>query len=128
MDINWKLRILAGILLIISAFTHVIQIFIISIDWHDIFAAVFGVIYALIGILLIKFQNNRSILIMGIIIPLTGGVLGTIRLVVIEIALYNFINYFIVFHLIIDCIVVPICLYLYLNLKKVEVLADYKKV
>ncbi|MHA1264420.1 MAG: hypothetical protein ACTSRS_04215 [Candidatus Helarchaeota archaeon] len=112
------MRIFAGILLVISAFTHVLQIFIVGFAWHDIFAAIFGLCYAVIGILLIKFQKNRRVLILGIILPSIGGVLGYVRLTMIELALYNFVNYFIIFHLIVDCIVVPVCVYLYLILKK----------
>jgi len=112
-----KLKILTGILLIISSITHVLQIFIVGFEWHDIFAAIYGASYSVIGILLIKYLENKLITFIGIVFPAVGGVMGLFRLFVIELALQGNINYFIIFHVIVDIIVVPICIYSFCQIR-----------
>ena len=90
MEKDEKLRYVAGILLIISAITHNLQLFVHGFSSHQIGAALYGAIYGILGILLIKFKESKII------------------------------NYFIVFHVIVDIIVVPICIYLFLKLRKKE--------
>ncbi|MFX0072636.1 MAG: hypothetical protein ACFFAO_16250 [Candidatus Hermodarchaeota archaeon] len=112
-----KLRILAGVLLIISAITHVSQLFIFGFDWHQIVAAVYGAFYAILGILLIYLKNNKLLLLFISVVLIIGGTYGFIRFIII-LTTENVFNYFNLFHVIVDIIVVPICLDLYLKFKK----------
>jgi uncharacterized membrane protein HdeD (DUF308 family) len=111
------LRLLAGILLIISGFTHVIQVFFVGTGRLTWGAVAFGIIYGIIGILLIYFNKNKIITLLCAILPIIGGILGVYRFID-SIIYENLINYFIIFHLIVDIIVVPICIYLYLKMKE----------
>ena len=120
-----KLKIIAGILLIISAITHVVQIFVVGFEWHDIGAALYGSTYGILGILLIIISSQdlstimkKVITIGGIIWPLIGGILGLNRLINIELKIHGEINWFIIFHVIIDSIVIPICIYSLLKLRE----------
>ena len=117
MENHEKLRILAGILLIASAITHVLQIFWVGFEWHDIFAAVYGSSYGILGLLLILYRESKPLAIIGAIHPTIGGILGLYRLINIEIAVHGYINWFIVWHVIVDAIVVPICIYSYIKLR-----------
>lgn len=111
------LRYISGILLIISAITHNVQLFVYGFAWHQITAALYGVSYGVLGILLLKFTDNKIILIMCIIIPAIGGTLGILRFITI-LSEENVVNYFIIFHVIVDIIVIPSCIYLYLKLQE----------
>lgn len=119
MEIEHKLRHFAGILLIISAFTHVLQLFYFGFDWHQIVAAVWGSFYLVIGLLLIYLKKNKFILIFIVIILTIGGTYGIIRFILI-LTTENVFNYFNLFHPIVDAIVVPICIYLYSKLREEE--------
>ena len=114
-----KLRYIAGILLIISAFTHNIQLFVHGFSSHQIGAALYGAAYGVLGILLLKFNENKILLLIGIIFPTIGGILGVNRFFLM-LNEENVINYFIIFHVIVDIIVVPTCIYLYLKLREAE--------
>jgi len=125
MEKHEKLKIIAGVLLIISAITHVIQLFVVGFEWHDIGAAFYGSTYGILGILLIVVSGRNLSIMMkklitlgGMIWPLIGGLLGLNRLINIELKIHGEINWFIIFHIIIDCIVIPICLYSLLKLRK----------
>ncbi|TXT59373.1 MAG: conserved membrane protein of unknown function [Promethearchaeota archaeon] len=107
-----KLRIIAGILLIASAITHLGQLIVVGFEWHDLAAAIIGGLYGVLGILLLLYKENRPLTFIGIIYPFIGGTLGLVRLISIEIAQNGTINWFIVWHLIVDIIVVP-SLFLY---------------
>lgn len=120
MELHETLRRLAGILLIISAFTHIIQLIYVGFEWHDLAAALFGVAYGILGVLLIIFNENKPITIVAIILPVIGGTLGLVRLITIEIAQHNYINWFIVWHVIADIIIVPCCFYSYIHLSKYD--------
>ena len=61
---------------------------------------------------------QKVITIGGIIWPLIGGILGLNRLINIELKIHGEINWFIIFHVIIDCIVIPICIYSLLKLRE----------
>ncbi len=120
-----KCKIIAGILLIISAITHVGQLFVVGFELHDIGAALYGSTYGILGILLIiisykdaSINWKRLITLGGAIWPLIGGILGLNRLINIEIAIHGEINWFIILHVMIDCIVVPICIYSFLKLRE----------
>ena len=100
---------LAGILMLISSITHLVQLQVYPLEHHVIGAAVFGIIYFFIGLFLL--QRNHIAFWMGAILPSIGGVLGVYRF------LFLHPNPFTVFHVGIDLIVVPICIY-YLKEKR----------
>lgn len=116
MEMHETLRRFAGILLIVSAITHIIQLIFVGFEWHDLAAALFGVIYGILGLLLIFLKENKPITIVAIILPVIGGTLGLVRLITIEIAQHNYINWFIVWHVLADIIIVPCCFYSYTHL------------
>lgn len=117
MQRNRILRYLAGILLICSAFTHVIQMFFVGTEAHTLGAVAFGVLYGIIGVILITYDKNKYVPLLCAILPAIGGVLGFIRFVGM-LMVENIVNYFIIFHLTVDIIVVPICILLYRQLDK----------
>ena len=126
MENHEKQKIVAGILLIISSITHVGQLVVVGFEWHDIGAAVFGVVYGILGISLIiisykdiSLKWKKVMTLGGIVLPLIGGLLGLNRLINIELKIHSEMNWFIVFHIIIDCIVIPICIYSFLQLRKI---------
>ena len=94
---------LAGMLMIISSVTHVVQLQVYPLEHHVIGAAAFGIIYFLIGLFLLR--RHRLALKLGAIMPSIGGVLGVYRF------LFLHLNPFTVFHVAIDLVVVPICIY-----------------
>ena len=118
MELHDKLKKVAGILLIISAITHVTQLFVYGFEGHVIGAALYGSTYLILGILLIKFPKNKLISITGAIYPSIGGTLGMTRLITYYIQATVDINYFIVFHVIVDVIVVSICIYSLIKSRK----------
>ena len=93
---------LAGMLLIISSVTHVLQLKVYPLEHHVIGAASFGIIYFFIGFFLLRRKYLAFWL--GAIVPTIGGVLGIYRF------LFLHPNPFTVFHVAIDLIVVPICI------------------
>lgn len=117
-DYGRKFRNVAGILLIISAITHILQLFFVGFEWHDISAAVIGFLYGILGILLIYYKDNKVLAIIGILFPAFGGTLGLFRLITIEILLNGSINWFIIWHLIADLIIIPCCILSYINIKR----------
>ena len=126
MERHEKLKVFAGILLIISAITHIGQFLVFGFELHDIGAAIFGIAYGLLGFRLIvisikdvSLKWKKVMTFGGIILPLIGGILGLNRLINIEIKIYGVFNWFIVIHVIIDCIVIPICIYSFLQLRKI---------
>ncbi len=94
---------LAGILMLVSSVTHVVQLQVYPLEHHVIGAAGFGVIYFFIGLFLLR--RKRLALWFGAILPSIGGVLGVYRF------LFLHPNPFTVFHVLIDLIVVPVCIY-----------------
>ena len=94
---------LAGILLIISSVTHVVQLQVYPLQHPVIGAAAFGIIYFFIGWFLLR--RHRLAFWMGAIMPSIGGVLGVYRF------FFLHPNPFTVFHVAIDLVVVPICIY-----------------
>ena len=97
-------RKLAGALLIISGITHVVQLAVYPAEGRVIAAASFGITYFLIGVFLIG--RSRFALWWGSILPTIGGLLGVYRF------LFLHSNPFSVFHVVIDVVVVPVCIYL----------------
>lgn len=114
-----KLRYLAAILLIASAITHTLQLFVFGFSLSQIAAARYGAMYIILGILLLKFSNSQILLLLCIFLPAIGGTLGVFRFI--EMLTHEDVfNYFIVFHVIVDIIVVPICIYLLIKLRASE--------
>ncbi|MGL6342017.1 MAG: hypothetical protein ACRC80_23085 [Waterburya sp.] len=93
---------LAGMLMLISSVTHVVQLQVYPLEHHVIGAAAFGIIYFFIGLFLLR--RNRLALWLGSIAPSIGGVLGVYRF------LFLHPNPFTIFHVLIDLVVVPICI------------------
>ncbi|GMU91677.1 MAG: hypothetical protein AMXMBFR4_07350 [Candidatus Hydrogenedentota bacterium] len=101
---NRRVRTVAAGLMLLSGVTHVAQLFVYPSQYHVIGAATFGGIYFLIGLFLLG--RRRAPLWFGAILPAIGGILGIIRFI----NLHR--NPFSVFHVLIDLIVVPACIYL----------------
>ncbi|MDJ0713353.1 MAG: hypothetical protein QNJ54_03915 [Prochloraceae cyanobacterium] len=97
------LRKLAATLMLISGVTHILQLFVYPAEFHVLGAAAFGVVYFIIGILLLGY--SRTALWLGAILPSIGGVLGIYRFIFLH------PNPFTVFHVAIDLVVIPICTY-----------------
>ena len=76
-------RKLAGVLLVISGVTHVAQIAFYAAENHTIGAAVGGVVYLLIGILLFS-GSSRIALWLGALLPALGGVGGVYRFIYLQ--------------------------------------------
>lgn len=105
-----KQLMLAGILMIISGITHVSQIFFYDEARTLIGVSAFGVAYFLIGVFLLR--QNRIAIWVGAILPAIGGMGGTYRLFVLQ------PNPFSAFHVLIDLVVVPICIYTLIKLNR----------
>ncbi|MHA1689271.1 MAG: hypothetical protein ACTSYC_07775 [Promethearchaeota archaeon] len=118
MEKNEKLRIFAGILLIASAITHNLQLVVYGTEAHSILAALYGVAYGILGVLLLLYRRNQILALLGGIIPVIGGILGISRLILFFVIAAGVINFFIIFHVIVDVIVVPICWYDFFALRK----------
>jgi hypothetical protein len=112
---NNTLRYVAGVLLISSMITHVAQVFFVGTASHSLVAAGYGVLYGIVGAALLLSDQNRYVFLLGALLPAIGGVLGSIRFVGM-ITVENTVNYFIIYHLFVDIIVVPSCLVLYQRL------------
>lgn len=97
-----NLRKLAGMLMLISGVTHLMQLLVYSLEAHVVGAAAFGIVYFIIGFLLLR--SSRLALWLGAILPTIGGILGVYRF------LFLHPNSFTIFHVAIDLIVVPICI------------------
>ncbi|MFW9834858.1 MAG: hypothetical protein ACFFEK_12740 [Candidatus Thorarchaeota archaeon] len=109
----YRLRLLASGLLIISAVTHTLQVFVYGEAGYNIGAAVYGAMYLFLGIGLIRYLDKRGLVALCVILPLIGGVGGVIRFLFIH---THTANYFIILHVLIDLVVVPVSLYLYRNM------------
>ncbi len=120
MENHEKLRILAGILLITSAITHNLQLLFYGTETNSILAAIYGIAYGILGILLIVFRKNKLLAVLGGIVPVVGGVLGLSRLIIFFLLPTGEINVFIIYHLIVDIIVVPICWYDFYRLHRLQ--------
>jgi hypothetical protein len=89
--------------MLLSGLTHVSQLVVYGTKGHVIGAAIFGVIYFAIGVLLLG--RSRLALWLGAILPAIGAIGGIHRFATIH------ANPFSIFHVAIDLIVVPICVY-----------------
>jgi len=98
------LHITLGILMIISAVTHISQLFL-KVK-RKILPSIAGIIYFLLGIFLIL--NSKTAIILGIFLPFLGGLGGSYRYLKVERVKL------IIFHIFIDILVVAGCVYLIL--------------
>lgn len=114
MNTTFKLRLLAGALLIISAFTHTLQVFVYGGVWHNIGAAAYGAMYLFLGIGLIRYLDSKGLVLLCVLLPLIGGVGGVIRFLFLH---TETANLFIVLHVVIDLVVVPTCIYLFNSMR-----------
>jgi uncharacterized membrane protein HdeD (DUF308 family) len=105
------IRLLAGILLLITGILHVVLYFNAPDNSGSIGLLIFGIIYAVTGILL--FNKNTYPLYLGFIVPLIGMTLSIIKF-----GIPGLISMLALFKLI-GIIVVICCGYLLLNRKKV---------
>ncbi len=99
-----KARKIAAGLMLLSGVTHVSQLLVYGSEVSVVGASVFGLIYFVIGLFLLG--KSKGALWAGAIIPSVGGILGVYRF------FYLQTNPFSVFHVAIDLIVVPLCVYL----------------
>jgi hypothetical protein len=102
-----KARKVCAVLMLVSGVTHNVQLFVYGTGPVVIGSAIFGAAYFLIGLLLLG--KTRLALALGTILPAVGGALGVYRFVHLQ------TNPFSVFHVLIDLVVVPCCLYLWLR-------------
>ena len=114
MENEMKLRLMAGVLLIISAFTHTLQVFVYGGVWHNVAAAFYGAMYLFLGIGLIRYLKTKGLVLACIFLPLIGGIGGVIRFIFFHIEVSNL---FIILHVIIDVFVVPSSIYIFKMMK-----------
>lgn len=98
------IRKLSAALMLLSGVTHLSQLVVYGFALNVIGAATFGAIYLIVGIYLLK--PGTLGLWLGSYLPLAGGIMGACRYLLV----HN--NPFSLFHIGIDLIVVPSCLYL----------------
>lgn len=102
-------RLLAAILMGVSAATHLVQLIIMNFQADVLVAGLgFGLIYAVVSFGL--FINSKVFYYIGAILPTIGGILGIYRY------LYVRPNWFSLVNVAIDLIVVPSCIYLIVKL------------
>ncbi|HOJ30099.1 MAG: hypothetical protein GYA16_03590 [Spirochaetes bacterium] len=104
-----RITLTAGILLILSGCTHLTQLVVYQHHGHVIAASLFGLAYLVIGILLVI--EKQWVLWIATLLPLIGGILGVIRFI------YMHTNPFSFFHVLLDMVIVPFCLYVLVRKK-----------
>ncbi|MGE7957302.1 hypothetical protein ACQKQA_12040 [Pseudomonas sp. NPDC089530] len=110
-------RQLAGVLMLLSGGTHLSQLWVYGMALNVIGAASFGAIYVVVGWLLLR--PGTLGLWLGAYLPTVGGICGAARFMLVH------PNPFSLFHIGIDLIVVPICLYsLVLEYRRLKRLAE----
>jgi len=109
MALYQRITLTAGILLILSGCTHLTQLVVYQHHGHVIAASLFGLAYCAIGILLVI--EKQWVLWIAALLPLIGGILGTIRFI------YMHPNPFSFFHVLLDLIIVPCCMYVLIRRK-----------
>ncbi|MHA2026926.1 MAG: hypothetical protein ACW98U_13585 [Candidatus Thorarchaeota archaeon] len=114
---EFRLRLLAGGLLILSAFTHTLQVFVYGGVWHNIGAALYGAMYLFLGVGLIRFLDKKGLVALCVILPLIGGVGGVIRFFFLH---TEAANLFIILHVLIDVVVVPACILIFRSMRTVK--------
>jgi hypothetical protein len=97
-------RLFAAILMLVSSFTHLVQLFVYPVESILVSGLIvfFTFAYFLIGIFLLG--QSRPVLWVGSVIPAIAGVLASIRLAT------TTVNPLVYFHLAVDVVVVLICI------------------
>ncbi|NUM54403.1 MAG: hypothetical protein HUU46_12215 [Candidatus Hydrogenedentes bacterium] len=98
-------RRVAAVLMLVSGVTHVAQLYFYPANHSAWGASIFGGIYFALGLYL-RFSKGRAALWLTAILPSIGGALGVWRF------LHLHRNPFSVFHVAVDLVVVPCCIYL----------------
>ena len=109
----------AGVLLVISGITHVMQLWVYGAEGHVLGAVAFGVIYFVLGVWLLKDILNLNLTLAAAIIPLIGGVLGLGRLYLFYLKESGEMNWFIIWHVLVDLYVVPVNFICYFRSKRI---------
>ena len=104
MELQQRLSLTAGILLIISGCTHLTQLTVYQHHGHVIAASLFGVVYLLPGVFIIILMKKTWAIIPGAIVPFIGGTPGVMRFFFVH------ANPFSVFHVLLDLMIVPFCI------------------
>ncbi|CAA7602651.1 Hypothetical protein DEACI_3330 [Acididesulfobacillus acetoxydans] len=107
-------RLLAAILMGVSAATHLVQLIVMNFQADVLVAGLgFGLMYAVISLGL--FINSKVFYYIGAILPTIGGMLGVYR--------YLFVrpNWFSLLNVGIDLVVVPSCIYLIVKLRTLNI-------
>jgi len=99
------LRKLAGVLLLASTTTHLSEPFIFPFSLPLVIATLYGFSFLAIGIFL--FREGARVLLWGAILPLSAAFLGTVNAV-----LQGHMHPLTRWHLFVDLVVGPICIYL----------------
>jgi hypothetical protein len=81
--------------------------------WHNLAAALYGAMYLFLGIGIIRYLDKKGLVALCCILPLIGGVGGVIRFFFLHTEVANL---FIILHVLIDIVVVPVSIYLYRNI------------
>ena len=102
---QYKLRLIPSSLLIVSFLTHDFQLMIYKINLALIIVGLFGIIYLVIGVLLL--QGKRYAALAGSVVPTIGAALGVYRFLVIS------PNPFSVFNVCLDAVIVPFSIIVY---------------
>ncbi len=106
MDTNEKLHLITVILLVTTGVLHIIQPLIFGVTVDAIGAAVFGVIYLSLGILLQVQPENKIIALLSFLLPAFG------MCIAIGILALNFTPW-LLFLVLFDVVIIPTRIYLY---------------
>jgi len=107
------LRRLAGVLMLASSVTHLSEPFIFPLSLPLLVATLFGVSFLTIGIFL--FRTGNRVLWWGAVLPLSAAVLGTGNSI-----LAGYMHPITRWHLFVDLIVGPLCIYLMRQVEPAE--------
>lgn len=99
-----KLRNLAAGITLLSAVTHVAQLWFVELDAPTMFAALFGIFYFLLGLGLAG--QSRFSLWLGLAVPAIGSAAAWVRL---SMGLGSGLAYF---HIFADLLIMALCLYI----------------
>ena len=100
------LRKLAGVLMLCSATTHLSEPFIFPFSLPLVIATLYGLSFLAIGIFLLR--GGTRVLVFGAILPLSAAFLGTANAI-----LQGHMHPLTRWHLFVDLVVGPICIYLH---------------
>lgn len=97
-------RLFAAILMLVSSFTHVVQLFVYPVESNLVSGLIvfFTLAYFLIGIFLLG--RSRLVLWVASVIPTIAAILASVRIATMA------VNPLVYFHLVVDVVVVLICI------------------